>query len=353
MKKIRRLLGILLLLLLLYLVLWPIDLEPKAWDPPQAPALVGMYAQNEALKGMAKFPVELGHGPEDVAMDSSGYLYAGLENGTIIRTNPDGSEPTVFANTGGRPLGMEFDSTQQLIVADASKGLLSIDNQGFITVLADSYDGEPFTFADDLDIAADGTIYFSDVCTRASWGNYKDELMEHSGTGRLFAYSPTTKQTTLLLDSLQFANGVAVSPDQRSVVVVETGAYRIQRYWLEGPKKGKAEMLIENLPGFPDGVSCNGKDTYWVAIANPRNATLDMLLPYPFLRKIVKRLPEAIQPKPVRYSFVLGLDLEGNVVHNLQDPDGGFAPITSVEEMAGKLYIGSLSEPYFGSINLP
>ena len=119
--------------------------------------------------------------------------------------------------------------------------------------------------------------------------NYKADILEHQPNGRLLAYEPATKTTRVVLRDLRFANGVAVSPDQTFVLVCETARYRLHRVWLRGPKQGQSEIFIDNLPGFPDGVSSNGKDKFWLAVVAPRDATLDKLLPHPFLRKIVYR----------------------------------------------------------------
>ena len=81
---------------------------------------------------------------------------------------------------------------------------------------------------------------------------------------------------------------------------------------------------------------------------------IDRLAPSPFLRKLVIRLPAFLQPAPVRYGFVLGLDGDGRVVHNLQGPSGEpFAIITSVEQVGEVLYLGSLSEPAVARIAAP
>ena len=86
----------------------------------------------------------------------------------------------------------------------------------------------------------------------------------------------------------------------------------------------------------------------------PRNAAADALAPKPFIRKIVYRLPLFIQPAPVRHGFILGIDSNGNVIYNLQDPSpNSFSPITSVEEGNGVLYLGSLNYPGFASIKRP
>jgi sugar lactone lactonase YvrE len=153
----------------------------------------------------------------------------------------------------------------------------------------------------------------------------------------------------VVLENLVFANGVAVSPDQQFVLVNETGRYRIHRVWLNGQNKGKAEIFIDNLPGFPDGISSNGKGMFWLALVTPRDATLDRLLPHPFIRKAILRLPRFLQPAPKRYSFVLGLDRNGRVIQNLQDGSQGcYAQIANALEHNGALYFGSIGESTIG-----
>ena len=73
-----------------------------------------------------------------------------------------------------------------------------------------------------------------------------------------------------------------------------------------------------------------------------------------FVRKIILRLPEFLQPAPDRHAFVLGIDGEGRVTHNLQySSSESYSPITSVEEKEGVLYLGSLTYPGFARINAP
>lgn len=351
-KNLFRLFAALFVLAGVYLCFWPVGLDPVAWAPPVAPAMAGVYAPNTLLAGAQRFQLPDGVGPEDVAIDTEGRIYGGLADGRIVRFEADGAGPNPFADTGGRPLGLHFDASGHLIVADADKGLLSVDPSGAVTVLATEADGVPFGFTDDLDIGADGTIYFSDASAKFSIHHYKKDALEHRPHGRLLAYDPATQNVRVLLKELYFANGVAVSPDASFVLVNETWKYRITRYWLTGARAGTSEPFIENLPGFPDGVSCNGRDTFWVAMASPRNALLDNLAPYPFLRGMVARLPAFLQPKPEHYAFVLGLDTDGRVSHNLQDPSAtAIAYVTSVEEYAGSLYLGSLIDT--GAARLP
>jgi sugar lactone lactonase YvrE len=336
-----------------YLILWPVPINPSAWTPPAAPGLTGVYAQNSELARVERLHID-GFAPEDVAIDSQDRLYCGAADGRIFRFQPDGTRPEVFANTQGRPLGLIFDHDGNLIVADAIKGLLSITHDGSITVLTTQANGVPFRCTNDLDVAADGTIYFTDASYRFPLTQLKADLLEHQPNGRFMAYDPGTKQTRVLLSDLYFANGVAVSPDQSFVLVNETGTYRVRRYWLTGLKQGQSDIFIDNLPGFPDGISSNGRDIFWLALVNRRDAALDGLLPHPFLRKVVMRLPDFLQPNIKRYAFVLAVDNNGRVVRNLQDPSPQcFTQIANVVEHKGNLYFGSIGESAIGRMELP
>jgi sugar lactone lactonase YvrE len=352
----KRLLNVVLLVLacvVLYLLLWPVSISPVAWTPPQAPTLTGQYEANNRLATTERLSLGAGFAPEDVAVDSSERIYAGLDDGRIIRLQADGSSPQLFANTHGRPLGLVFDKSNNLIVADAVKGLLSIAPDGNVSTLTTESEGVPFRCTNDLDVAADGTIYFTDASSRFPLTDFKADIVEHGPNGRLLFFNPASKTTRTLMKGLHFANGVAISPDQSFVLVNETGEYRVWRMWLKGEQQGRAEVFIENLPGFPDGISSNGRDRFWLALVTPRDAVLDKLLPHPALRKIVMRLPGFLQPAPKRYSFVVGLDANGRVVENLQDASPScYGQIANAVERNGMLYFGSIGESTVGRYKL-
>jgi sugar lactone lactonase YvrE len=354
--NLRRFLLTLLVLVavfLIYLLTWPVPVTPLAWTPPPAPALEGVYAPNSKLSAIEKLNIGSGFGPEDVAIDSQDRIYGGVADGRIMRLQADGTRPEVFANTQGRPLGLVFDSSGRLIVADARRGLLAIDPDGKVNTLSTEADGVPFRCTNDLDIAADGMIYFTDASSRFGLTELKEDIVEHRGNGRLLGYDPGSKITRVVLGDLYFANGVAISPDGTFLLVVDTGAYRVRRVWLNGPRKGQSDIFIDNLPGFPDGISSNGRGTFWLALVTPRDPILDRLMPHPFLRKAILRLPNFIQPGIKRYAFVLGLDATGRVVSNLQDPSPQcFAQIANVVEHKDALYFGSIGEAAIGRLPL-
>jgi len=333
-----------------YLLLWPVPVSPVAWQAPINSGYQNLFEANDALSKLELLPAEV-DGPEDIAIDKAGRLYISTFSGDIMRYTPDSQQLETWVQTGGRPLGIEFDARDQLIVADAYRGLLSYSENGQLTVLTAQANEKVLRYVNDVDIADNGIIYFSDSSTKfgaeESGGTYQASLLdilEHGAHGRLLSYNPATKQTRVEVSGLNFANGVALSFDQQSVLVNETGSYRIQRYILEGERAGQLEMVIENLPGFPDNLSRGLDGKYWLGLVSPRSPALDLLSDYPTMRKVVRRLPEFIRPKARRYAHVVAFDDQGDVVKNLQHAEGDYAFTTGVTETKEYLYISSLKE---------
>jgi len=349
MKKITWLLTGFFILFVIYLLTWPVPIDPEKWKAPPNPGYTEPFTVNTRLAGIEKLPLINTRGPEDIAIDAGGRIYAATHEGYIVRLENDTAQPEKWAYTGGRPLGIDFDANGNLIVADAFMGLLSINPAAKVTKLTDMADGIPIRYADDVDTAADGKIYFSDASVK--FGAKENggtlaasliDLMEHGGNGRLLVYDPNTGQTRTLISELSFANGVAVSPDQTYVLVNETGNYRVLRYWISGPRKGSWEPFIESLPAFPDNISTGENGRFWIALVSPRNSLLDKIADKPFLRKMIHRLPEAVKPKAAHYSHIIAIDKNGKVVANLQDPGAACPLNTGVTETKDYIYIGSL-----------
>jgi strictosidine synthase len=324
-------------------------ISPVKWNPPPRTPFEGQFAVNDELAGAELWPTP-SEGPEDVAFDSNGNLYCGLADGRLLRFNPGGGGFQTLFNTGRRPLGIEVDGDDRVVICDAYRGLLRWDGTEQPEVLVDEYEGERFAFTNNAAIASDGTIYFTVSSRRFDLANYKLDLMEHSGTGRLFARRPSG-ETEQLLDGLHFANGVALAADESFVVFAETGLYRMSKLWLTGPQAGTTEVMIDNLPGFPDNVT-HHDGIFWVGIPSPRDKVVDLLAGSPLLAKVAARLPDSLQPAPSRHAAVFGIDASGTVVHNLQDPDGRYAVITSARVHGDHLYMGSLHDSAVARLKL-
>ncbi len=335
------------------LVLRPAPIDPAAYSPPARPALVGVLAPNTMLREAERLGEGAVLGPEDVAFDAKGRLYASTGDGKIVRLSSSGGLET-FAGTGGRPLGLRFDGDGNLIVCDSYRGLLSIDTAGRIRVLATEAEGIAFRFTNNLDIARDGTIYFSDASSRYGQNEYLYDLLESRPHGRLLGHDPASGQTRVLLRNLAFANGVALSKEEDFVLVNETYRYRITRYWLAGPRAGTAEVFADNLPGFPDNIDGNRRGSFWLALFTVRNPVVDAIHPWPGAKGLLSKLPRFAWPKPEPYGLVLEVDEQGRIVRSLHDPGGRrLTQITTAREHEGRLYLGTLEKAWIGRLTLP
>ncbi|XP_060188370.1 protein STRICTOSIDINE SYNTHASE-LIKE 10-like [Lycium barbarum] len=294
-------------------------------------------------------------GPESIAFDRNGEgPYTGVGDGRILKWQ--GSYWDDFAVTSsqrknctrpfapetehvcGRPLGLQFDKkTGDLYIADAYLGLQVVGPKGGLaTPLVQKFQGKPLIFTNDIDIDDhDDVIYFTDTSTKYQRRQYFTSLLSGDSTGRLMKYTKSTKEVTVLLGGLAFANGVALSKDHSFVLVVETSNSRILRYWLKGPYKGKHDTFAE-LPGFPDNISINSKGEFWVA-----------------LQSFAQLLSISDSDLLGVHAAAMKLSEDGRVLEVLEDVEGKtLRSISEVHEKNGKLWIGSVVMPFLGVYRL-
>jgi len=368
MKFTLKSIGMLLILGLAYLFLWPVPISPVSWSAPKAPGYQGPHAVNDKLSQLNIIELKGEEGPEHIAIGPDGKLYTTVASGKIIRMNPDGTDQQLFANTGGRVLGFDFDAQGNLIAADAIKGLLSLNPQGAISVLTDKVGQDPIRYADAVVVAKNGKMYFSDASTRfgpQQWGGTFEasilDILEQSSTGRILEYDPTSKATRIVAQGLSFANGVALSQDEKTLFVNETGKYRVWKIAVQaqnlvlndGKAVAGAQILFENLPGYPDNLMRGLDGKIWLGFAKPRNPTIDGFADKPWLRSLTLRLPRALWPIPKAYGHVMAFDENGQVLKDMQDPTGSYPESTGVTETQDRLYVQSLHAKGLGWLAKP
>ena len=272
-----------------------------------------------------------------------GTVLTGVADGRVLRLHPRNGTVSVVADTGGRPMGLEWLPDGRLLVCDARRGLLAIDtHSGTTEVLATQVAGQTLGFCNSASVAPDGTIWFSDSSSRFGIDVWKADILEHSGTGRLLRRD-VSGECEVVTDGLQFANGVALTDDPTHVVVAETGSYALSTCPTR-PGTHRPTPLLTNLPGFPDNIATGTDGLIWVALASPRDVVVDALASLPgLLRQIVWALPEAVQPQPANQVWVVAVDPgSGHVVHDLQGSHPQFGMTTGFREHAGTVWLGSL-----------
>jgi len=355
MKKLIQMAGILVLAAVAYLALWPVPINPVAWDAPAAPGYTGVHATNTKLANLQIIDLKGEVGPEHIVIGPNGKLYTTVASGNILRMNPDGTAQEVFANTGGRVLGFDFDAQGNLIAADAVKGLLSIAPDKQVTVLTDKVNGDPIRYADAVVVAKNGKMYLSDASARFApkdWGGTFEasvlDILEQASTGRILEFDPATKTTRVVAKGISFANGVALSQDEKSLFVNETGKYRVWKIAVAASNldvtqpSAQASVFLDNLPGYPDNLMRGLDGKIWLGLAKPRNPTIDKLAQKPWMRSLTLRLPRVLWPIPKAYGHVMAFTEDGKVVADLQDPSGAYPETTAVTETQDRLYVQSL-----------
>ncbi|TQJ47104.1 SMP-30/gluconolactonase/LRE family protein [Streptomyces sp. SLBN-115] len=294
-----------------------------------------------------------GHGPEDVVADHRGRVLTGVADGRILRIDglddPPAARVEHIAEIGGRPLGLELLPDGDLLVCCAEGALLRVDpdgGTGNVSVLTESAAGERLRFCSNVVALPDGTVYFTVSSQVHPLRDWMGDLVEHTGTGRLLRLEPGAREAEVVLEGLQFANGLARGADDSFLIVAETGARRLTRYQLTGPRAGRAEPLVEQLPGFPDNLWRGAPDgPVWVALAGPRVPPLDLLhRAGPAVRRRAARLAVKAPYRPSGTAGVLAVDDDGRIVHHLTHRRSGFRMVTSVCETGGRLVLGSLWE---------
>ncbi|XP_047945443.1 protein STRICTOSIDINE SYNTHASE-LIKE 10 [Salvia hispanica] len=318
-------------------------------------------------------------GPESLVFDpSGGGPYTGVADGRVLRwTAGDWVEFALTSSSRdacslpfnpamehicGRPLGLRFhQKTGDLYIADAYLGLHVVGPAGGLaTPVVTQVEGQRLRFTNDLDIDDENdVIYFTDSSTEYYRREFMSSVLNSDATGKFMKYDLSSKEVTVLLRGLAFANGVALSKDRSFVLVAETARCRVLRLWLQGPNAGKQDVFAE-VPGYPDNIRRNSDGEFWVALHSKNGLIAKLSAYYSWFGRGLWKLPLSF--KQLHYLLVGGkphataikLSDTGEVLRVLEDAEGKTLKfISEVEERDGKLWIASVLMPYIGIYNLP
>jgi gluconolactonase len=226
-----------------------------------------LFSQSELLTEPATATNSFTSGVEGPVCDAAGNLYACnfQRSGTIGKLTPDGNI-SVFAivRAGGRASGLQIDGHGYLIATDyVNHAVYRVDlhTGEFLESLTKDWAGLQFHQPNDLGIAADDTIYFTDP----DW---------HSPTGgRIFMITPGLHRKTAIVDEgLNTPNGVTVSPDQRRLYVSQSNAHNVLVYERnpDGTLRNRKVFFdLTTVEGgaaaLPDGIRCDKAGNLFVA----------------------------------------------------------------------------------------
>lgn len=339
-----------------YLLLWPVPVDPVAYDPPEDNGFVGAFAENNHLDMAETVSLPDGEiGPEDIAVLPDGRVYTTSHTGILYDISAE--KPVEVDRLGGRPLGLTSGPDGALYIADSFRGVMRWTGPGTLESVVVEIDGTPVVYANQIDLARDGTIYFSNSSDRfdpETMGGTKPTsvltIWEQSDTGYVARRTPDGR-VEKIAEGFVYTNGIALSPDEDYLLIAETGRARVHRLWLTGAKAGTREVFLDNLPGYPDNLEAQGDGTYWLAFASPRVPS-EALMPYPFLRKVIWRLGPMVRPAPIHRGMLIRFDGDGTILQTVQDPGGRLGITTGGKVVGDTLYVTTLDSPWFARLPL-
>lgn len=338
------------------------SIHPNTWEPPENLVLEDEFIMNNKLQSSEKIEL-LGYaGAEDFAIDSLGNIYTGVHktindfsSGAVLKVTENGKVEEVF-KTEKWVTGMQFDTLGQFNFLMNGNGLLKMNDLIIVDTLVNQTDKDtPLLMGAGLDISKSGKIYFSNMSSKyeTSSSTINRLILEQKKTGGLFCYNPVNDELIQLSDGNYFGNGLVVAEDESYVLLTETSKYRILKYWLKGENKGGVEVLIDNLPGFPNNLVRSSDGHYWVGFTTKRNKQLDQVHSKPFLKQIVYALPSFLQPKPEKFGMVFKMTSEGEIIDTLFDLTGEVIPEAgALLEYNGYLYLGGDNVTAIGKYKL-
>ncbi|CAN0902335.1 Protein STRICTOSIDINE SYNTHASE-LIKE 10 [Linum grandiflorum] len=208
------------------------------------------------------------------------------------QTEPD-SEPVC-----GYPLGLAYNSlTGELYIADPYQGMMIAgpDAGMLATPLATTAEGVPFSATTAIDFdPVNGIIYFIDRSTKYRIRDSTLAIESNDTTGRLMQYDTNTRRVTVLLRSLGFPGGVAVSNDGSFVLVTETSLNKTTRFWVTGPKANTAEPFLTNIIR-PENIKRTILGKFWIAAMVANQPSSESMVPIRVIaEEIQKRANGAI-----------------------------------------------------------
>ncbi|MCC6679450.1 MAG: SMP-30/gluconolactonase/LRE family protein [Phycisphaeraceae bacterium] len=186
-------------------------------------------------------------GAEGPALDPQGQLFC-VEppKGSILRIVDD--QKHEYANTGGVSAGLMFDCDGALWVADMKRGILRVDGERTVTTVVDQYDHQPIRGCNDLVFDRRGVLFWTSPA-----GSGPDKPV-----GEVFFRRPDGS-VQRFDQGFAFCNGIAVSPDDRTLIVAETFTKRLYAYDLTAdgtpcsPRHVFATLSGDHRGG-PDGI---------------------------------------------------------------------------------------------------
>ncbi len=247
----------------------------QQWQPSQRypdPAVVALDPSFNAYRvGLAKIEriatgMRWAEGPVWFG-DGRYLLWSDVPNDRIMRWDEPTGRVSVFRKPASNSNGLTRDRQGRLLTCEhLTRRVTRTEYDGSITVIADSYEGKRLNSPNDVVCRSDGSIWFTDP-PYGILGYYEGERAEQELPTNVYRWDPSTGQLSVAIGDLDRPNGLAFSPDERTLYVVSAGpaprairAYPVSADGRVG--EGQALIMLENRDS-PDGLRVDVDGNLW------------------------------------------------------------------------------------------
>lgn len=203
-------------------------------------------------------------------------------------------KPVIFRHPSNIADGQTLDLQGRLLTAETTGRRVSItERNGEVKTLVGSYEGKPLNSPNDLVVKSDGTVWFTDP----SYGSLQFP-QESNLPNNVYRFDPTTKELLAVITDLKMPNGIAFSPNENILYVIDSAAIQAPHTYyenyphaiyaydvIENGKKVSNKRLFANIsPGFPDGMRLDIQGNVYVGaldgvhVLNPSGQLIGKIL---------------------------------------------------------------------------
>jgi gluconolactonase len=242
------------------------DPNIKILDPRFAPLALPMAAIEVVASGcrFTEGPVWFG--------DLRCLLWSDIPNNRILKWEEETGAVSLFRKPSHYANGNTRDREGRLLTCEHdSQRLTRTEHDGTITVIAESFEGKRLTGPNDVVVKSDGSIWFSDngAGTR---GNYLGHKAPQELPYRVYRVDPKSSALSVVVEDMGRPNGLAFSPDESALYVVDTPATgarttRLYDVVADGTRLSNGRLFFDASPGFADGIRVDIQGNVWAGFS--------------------------------------------------------------------------------------
>ena len=197
-------------------------------------------------------------------------VWSDIPNDSQLRWIEDDGRVTEFRRPAGNSNGNTFDHEgRQISCEHGGRRVVRYNSDGSETVIADSFEGKRLNSPNDVVVAADNSIWFTDP-PYGIRGNYEGSSAESELVNAVYRVDRNSGRISKVTDEISAPNGLCFSPDQGKLYVADTGEGREIKVWdLDGDRlrNGRRHAQL-TLPGAgtitsADGIRCDVDGNIW------------------------------------------------------------------------------------------